>query len=195
VIVLEEVDAAWVSALRPALESYPYRHEALRDDNFGVAVYSRLPLRAARTLMLGDAVVPTVEALITAAGRPLTVIGTHPLPPVSIQWMNLRNQQLQLLARHLAARDEPALLLGDLNITAWARAFSDFLAVSGLRETRSGFGLHPTWPSPMPGWLRIPIDHVLASEELVTRRSYVGPDVGSDHRPVVVDLYWHERPS
>jgi endonuclease/exonuclease/phosphatase (EEP) superfamily protein YafD len=36
--------------------------------------------------------------------------------------------------------------------------------------------------------LRIPIDHCLVSSELVVLEHTVGPDIGSDHYPLLVTL-------
>jgi endonuclease/exonuclease/phosphatase (EEP) superfamily protein YafD len=39
-------------------------------------------------------------------------------------------------------------------------------------------------------WHGIRIDHILAGPGWRCRRSWVGPDVGSDHRPVLAELTW-----
>ena len=45
----------------------------------------------------------------------------------------------------------------------------------------------PTWPTYNP-LLWIPIDHCLVSPEIIVTDRQIGPDVGSDHYPIVVDL-------
>ena len=46
----------------------------------------------------------------------------------------------------------------------------------------------PTWPSAW-GWLSVlPLDHVLASPGWQLVEAHTGPDLGSDHRPMVVRL-------
>ena len=42
-----------------------------------------------------------------------------------------------------------------------------------------------TWPSFMPGVLRLPIDHVLSNINFETK---IGPAVGSDHKSIVVRI-------
>ena len=79
------------------------------------------------------------------------------------------------------------MLVGDLNCTSWTPAFAELERISGLRDSRKGFGVQPTWPSNLPG-LRIPIDHFLVSPSLAVRNRFVGPAVGSDHFPVVIEL-------
>jgi endonuclease/exonuclease/phosphatase (EEP) superfamily protein YafD len=38
------------------------------------------------------------------------------------------------------------------------------------------------------GWIRARIDHVLAGPGWYVRRTEIGYDLGSDHRPLIVDL-------
>ena len=45
-----------------------------------------------------------------------------------------------------------------------------------------------SWPAGFPWAMRIPIDHALASEDLRAAIRHVGPSLGSDHRPITVDL-------
>jgi endonuclease/exonuclease/phosphatase (EEP) superfamily protein YafD len=58
---------------------------------------------------------------------------------------------------------------------------------SGLRDVMQGRGWRPTWLAGF--WpLALRIDHVLASPGLCVEQAEVGPDVGSDHRPVFARL-------
>ena len=79
------------------------------------------------------------------------------------------------------------MLLGDLNATPWSPAFRSLLRNSDLRDSRQGFGIHSTWPSGT--WImRVPLDHILVSGQVAVHSRVVGPDVGSDHRGVVVEF-------
>ncbi len=71
--------------------------------------------------------------------------------------------------------------------TPWSPHFRRLLRDSELRDVARGRGLSPTWyPTPLP--LGIPIDHVLVSDEIGVAQREVGPDLGSDHRAVRVEL-------
>ena len=50
-----------------------------------------------------------------------------------------------------------------------------------------GYGFQPSWPA-NNRLLRIPIDHVLHSPEIVIHDRVIGSTVGSDHFPVLVDF-------
>jgi endonuclease/exonuclease/phosphatase (EEP) superfamily protein YafD len=38
------------------------------------------------------------------------------------------------------------------------------------------------------GWIRARIDHILADDQWVVVRSRLGPNLGSDHAPLLADL-------
>jgi endonuclease/exonuclease/phosphatase (EEP) superfamily protein YafD len=61
------------------------------------------------------------------------------------------------------------------------------MRISNLHDSRKGFGIQPTWPSDKPIFM-VPIDHVLVSKEIRIQNRFTGPDIGSDHRPVIVDF-------
>ena len=80
------------------------------------------------------------------------------------------------------------MVLGDLNTTPWSARYRALLDDAGLEDTRVGYGLQTSWPSFLPAVLRIPIDHVLVTPDLAAAEREVGPEVGSDHLPVWVEL-------
>jgi endonuclease/exonuclease/phosphatase (EEP) superfamily protein YafD len=81
----------------------------------------------------------------------------------------------------------PVLLLGDLNASPWSYPFRRLLEGSGLRDGSLGRGFQPTWPTGL--WpLLIPLDHSLHSAGIGIQDRIVGPAVGSDHYPVIVDF-------
>jgi endonuclease/exonuclease/phosphatase (EEP) superfamily protein YafD len=77
--------------------------------------------------------------------------------------------------------------MGDFNATPWSRPYRRLHNGTGTCDTRAGYGVQASYPA--DSWLlRIPIDHVLASCNVGVRDRRIGPDVGSDHLPVIVDL-------
>lgn len=61
------------------------------------------------------------------------------------------------------------------------------MAVAGLHNSASGFGIQATWPAGFP-LFSIPIDHVLLSDNLRVAFFEVGEGVGSDHYLLYVGL-------
>jgi endonuclease/exonuclease/phosphatase (EEP) superfamily protein YafD len=187
VVVLAEVNDAWLATLSELRRTFPHSVEQPRNDNFGIALFSRHPLRGARVVHLGRAGVPSIFARVGVPGAGFGALATHPLPPSSADYARHRNAQLDAVAAFAARHDAPLLVLGDLNVTPWSPYFSDLLKTAGLRDSARGHGIQPTWPAGA-FWLWVPIDHCFHSPEtrVVDRR--VGPDIGSDHYPLIVEL-------
>ena len=186
VIMLLETDDIWLSAMREALDEYPYFAAAPRNDNFGIGLFSKLPIVGGIEAM-GAASLPAVRAGLTIDGCELTLVGVHAVPPKSAKNAALRNDLFDSLAGWVPRLDGPVVLLGDLNATPWSPYFHDLLARTGLSDGRRGFGIKATWPSFL-GPLGIPIDHCLVSDGVIVEDFQLGPSAGSDHRAVVVDL-------
>ena len=185
VLVLEEVTPRWDKKL--AGLDYPYRVAAVRDDCFGMLLLSRYPLSHTNVVFVGTADVPTVTAHVHLPQGEIAVIGTHPVPPIGADYSNHRNAQLAALPGFVKEQTKPVLLIGDLNCTPWSPYFARLLKDSGLKNSMKGFGFQPSWPADKR-LMRIPIDQVLHSPEITVHNRMIGPDVGSDHLPVIVDF-------
>jgi endonuclease/exonuclease/phosphatase (EEP) superfamily protein YafD len=189
-VLLLEVSQGWLDDLAPLESAYPHRLTVPRGDNFGIAILSARPLVDVRVLDLGASGVPSLEAGFQ--GSSLRLLLTHPVPPMGAGSAARRDGQLERAAEWAARGAEATggrvVLAGDLNATPWSPIFRRVLDLGRLRDSREGFGLHRTWPSGVHALLRIPIDHVLVGEEVTVTRREVGPHIGSDHRPVIVDL-------
>lgn len=187
VILLLETDQSWLDAVADLRANYPHFREVARSDNFGIAFFSRLPIVLAEITELGDSGLPAIVARLKQAEQSITFIGLHTLPPVGARNSSIRNRQLAAAAELASGMSGPVALMGDLNITPWSPYFSDLLSRSVLKDSRDGFGIQPTWTA-RRRIFRIPIDHVLVSREIEVEDRRVGPNIGSDHFPVIVDL-------
>jgi endonuclease/exonuclease/phosphatase (EEP) superfamily protein YafD len=186
ILALLEVNHGWIEELGDVRALLPHYREEPREDNFGIAFYSRHPIETADVIRLGEFELPSIIARLRLDGQRLHVVATHPLPPVSIGRWEARNEHLRLVASHAKELEGETILVGDLNVTSWSSLFRGFVRDSGLRDARKGFGLRPSWPSFFPP-MGIPIDHALVSSGIVVHRFRCGPNLGSDHYPVVVD--------
>ena len=116
-------------------------------------------------------------------------MGVHPTSPKPTEPEDSRERNYQL--DHIGATVEgvagPVIVAGDFNTTPWSPHFRDLLATTGLRDAGTGRGWLPTWPGRL-GPAGIPIDHVLVRGEVAVTGLRRGPDVGSDHYPLIADL-------
>jgi endonuclease/exonuclease/phosphatase family metal-dependent hydrolase len=156
-------------------------HEGEGTDS--VSVLTRLPVQRLGSVRLGPTLgdpAPARTALaveIDVDGEPLRLVAVHltsrlPHGPVL---------QLRHLARGVRELTDgrPAVIAGDYNF--WGPAVR--AVMRGWRRAVIG----RTWPAHRP---HSQIDHVLVSPQIEVRNAVVFPDVGSDHRPVRVELHW-----
>lgn len=185
VLVALEVTPDWEQRLAELHDSFPYRAVQSRPGNFGIALYSRLPIIERTFAPLSESN-SAIVARLDVDGRTVTLIAAHPYPPGGSRNTTLRNSQLSELARLAAASAGPCIVAGDLNVTPFSPAFDRLLDAGNLRDPRRGQGLLPTWPASRP-LLQIPIDHCLV-RDIAEVKLAVGPALGSDHLPLVADM-------
>lgn len=131
-----------------------------------------------------------VEVSFTPEGwsQPLSVLGTHPLAPTDEERAALRDAQLGFAGQWAADRTGAYLIAGDFNSTPWSWPFRRLLDLGELRNSQVGFGLQPSFSSQSNLLLRVPIDHLVHSLDLEVTDRQLGPPLGSDHFPLLVDL-------
>ncbi len=188
VMVLPEVDAAWLEALRPLEAAYPFSVVVRRPNGLGMVFYSRIPLEESSVGSIDQTQLPLVIARLRLDNQRLTIIGAHFSSPWTPSYAAFRNRQLAEVARLIQRQSGPVVVLGDLNLTSWSPYFHEFLRATGLRDSRQGFGLQPSWPAWFPSPFRITIDHCLVSREVLVKNRELGPPIGSDHYPVLVEF-------
>ncbi|MGE0747233.1 MAG: endonuclease/exonuclease/phosphatase family protein [Rhodospirillales bacterium] len=175
----------------------PHRLVALRYTSFDIGLFSRWRLGEARVDRSVERSFPVVyadvcnDAAWAGCVRVVALHASRPFRRTPGGYADARpwqDGQLALAERFAAeAPDGRALVVGDLNLTPWSPRFGTLLDRGGLYDTARGRRLSATWASPLP-FIGLMIDHVLASPGIVAVDSRVGPDLGSDHRPVVADL-------
>lgn len=187
IVVLEEIDPVWVPHLEPLQVDWPHHSSLTWEGRYGMAIFSRWPIARPHNEFLSDGV-PVITARTLVNDVPLAIFGVHLSHPLSRAGYRQQAQELVALPKILKDKSLDRIVLGDFNSTPWNPAFFDFLSQAGLSESRLGFGVQPSWPSSLPVALRIPIDHCLVSKNVRVVRHKIGPPVGSDHLPVIVDL-------
>ncbi|HMC96439.1 MAG TPA: endonuclease/exonuclease/phosphatase family protein [Flavobacteriales bacterium] len=183
-IAVQEVGPEWAAALSRGLaDAYPYQHVEPRTNCYGIALFSRVPFTHVGTITVGGS--PFIEAMITVGGRSMRVLAVHASSPIDYGQFRNRNAQLRALAREVASQCMPTIVVGDMNTVHWDHAYADLCIRSGLSPL-VGTG-ERSWPSMGPLAL-IPLDHVLASAEIVSSGVDSFRLPGSDHRGLVADL-------
>ncbi|HYK24902.1 MAG TPA: endonuclease/exonuclease/phosphatase family protein [Steroidobacteraceae bacterium] len=188
--VLVEITPAWHAALDALRDEFPWQYYAESGHHHGgTLLLSRWPIEGMETVPMGPHADPTVVAVLSVRGRTLHLIGVHPSWPLGPAVSSERNRELIELAARARATPAPLIMAGDFNVTPFSPHFRDFIARSGLHWTAQGAGWQPTWPTFLPVG-GIQIDHVFVSPGINVRSFARGSGIGSDHRPILVDLEW-----
>lgn len=182
-VALNELSPAWARGLERSLELYPYRKRVLLDGAYGIGLYSRLPLEHARIAhfpALGGP--PTVVAELELAGEPVTFVLTHVHTPFA---GSIHERHLQALAAARPSMTRRLVVCGDFNAVPWSGPLSDLREDTGLHGSSDVLDASwPTWGS----LLGVPLDDCLTSDGVAVVSRTRGPDIGSDHFPLVVEL-------
>lgn len=190
VMVLVEVDDAWVNALATELGAWSHQLLEPLDTGYGLALYSRLHVResSVRNLVLDG--VPSLWAVVELRdGMPFRLVAAHPEPPVPYADSVGRDAELGRVAEEVAQDSIPCIVTGDLNDVGWSRTTRRFQRMSGLVDPRVGRGLFNTFHT-ATRLARWPLDHLFHDPGFGLVSMGRLPDVGSDHFPMGFHLQW-----
>lgn len=191
IVLVVEVDAAWLKALSPLREIYPHTVEQPQENYYGLVLFSRFPLLDPKVEFLVQDDIPSVRtAFELPSGERINLRGLHPRPPEPIrdQGSTPRDAELVVVGRAIrAAGDRPTVVAGDLNDVAWSPTTELFLRLSGLLDPRIGRGFFNSFHADKL-YLRYPLDHVFHSRHFTLTDLRRLPHIGSDHFPVLIEL-------
>ena len=188
VVVATEMSPRHVEQMADAMAHYPFQVLEPREHPFGMVVYSRYPISDEIVTELPGGTSPASGPVMVTVDvqtpiRRLHVVGLHVFPPITPHRFAWRNEQLATAGHILAGTDGPKLVVGDFNATPWSAGLRAFQSDNDLL----GFNTQPTWPIWL-GFAGIPIDHAFVSPDLRILEIKTGPDIGSDHRPLLIDV-------
>lgn len=119
-------------------------------------------------------------------GRTIALAALHPRPPIGSEQNRYERDHVIQAAVSAAQENDAALLIGDFNATPWSPVMAD-LVHAGFRPVDCGAPWRSTWLSRAP-FMGLPIDLAYAGPSVTAARCRVGPDIGSDHWPLIVAL-------
>jgi endonuclease/exonuclease/phosphatase (EEP) superfamily protein YafD len=189
IVGLVEYTRSWSSGLAGVRQDFPFRLEAPSEPvGRGLALWFRNPpQRLDLPQSRQPGFWPFLHATFEFAGRTRHLWLVHPISPVHRKGVYQGNLELCALADEVWATRGSRIVIGDLNCTDGSPYFGDFLRDTGLRDSRLGFGRQGSWPVWLP-FYRLAIDHAFVPDDLAVVDRRLGPDIGSDHSPVILDL-------
>jgi endonuclease/exonuclease/phosphatase (EEP) superfamily protein YafD len=189
-VLLHEASRPWEVAMESSGLGYQIIRPRADDLIFGTLVLVRGSNVTAVSHGYAAAAPRAVSLEYTPPGwsTSISVLGTHPLAPTDQERADLRDAQLAFAGQWATRQTGAFMVVGDFNATPWSWPFRRLMATSHLNNSQSGFGLQPSFPTTSNLLLRVPIDHLLYSDALEVTGRQLGPALGSDHFPLVVDL-------
>lgn len=223
-VLLQEIpQASILPLLYRQSERYPHQHARFSLGRFaGNAVLSRYPILAweslndpaERSAYLMD------RYLVEIRGRTIAVYNLD--MPVPVDWSRMggsagisavfalmssyddrvRNARIDRFLERLAAETEPVIAAGDFNLSDYALKYDDIFARLHDTYRTVGSGAGATWPANarentlldrLPPLLRM--DYVWHSDHFRAVEAAVGPELASDHRPMLATLEIVGEPS
>jgi len=132
------------------------------------------------------------SCFVDAPGGRFVLSAMHPPSPREAQSWARGNEWTSRLAevcgQFLIKTGVPVVIAGDFNTTPSGFRHHIMLSHSGLKPIDELGGWSGTWPSTLPGLLRLPIDRVWVTPDVQFISREVLEDIGSDHRPILVTL-------
>jgi endonuclease/exonuclease/phosphatase (EEP) superfamily protein YafD len=189
IVVLANAGGNWAHAI----ETFDVPYQVLTEDpalSGGTMVLARDGVAA--TIAEVPEGLGAVDVVITAplAGREVTIVAFSVERPVSARTTDERIRAFGAVNARVRGLDGPAVIVGNLESSRWAYAFS--VIAEGLTNSEDGFGYFATFPGldmPLFGeYAGIPVDHALYQGPITVTHRRVGPDLGINHRPLLVDL-------
>ena len=189
-VMLQEITVKDWRSLKSLSDLYPYMSYC--DDWLcGVALLSRHKWHSVKAENFGPHQLPLIVASFNDKFNGLRLYATHTARP---HWKySTQREQLEYLAGFLSTNSKrPTLLGGDMNATVYSSLLRDFTSSSSLKPAGP---IVPTWPQRLrqTGFIKLPllqldIDHIFVKPGMKILRKWRGPDLGSDHRPLLVDF-------
>lgn len=196
IVSLQELTPEMAAALPAALPDYEVALSHPLANSHGSAVLVKrgtiLKIASARIVYLPETSErPLIECVLETRDRKLALLSLHvtrPLGKHRYDFQSLELAEASRWAEEQQAMGRAVVVIGDLNLTPWSPRFRALCRDSGLVNSQNGFGVQGTWPATAPSFLGFPIDHCLHGASIHTKRRVVGPNMGSDHRPLFVEL-------
>ncbi|MEO0414996.1 MAG: endonuclease/exonuclease/phosphatase family protein [Verrucomicrobiota bacterium] len=185
VLILMEVTTEWEPVMSALRKRYPFEIIRTPPGNFGIAMFSKTQPSAQRAPDFTGYGIPSTQMTLQIYDQEISIIGTHPIPPVRAEAYALGEQHRANLIKLLQADNHPMILAGDFNQTPWTAAYQKLLASTDL--DRAAPAWKATWQAPLP-FAALPLDHIFVSEHWSVSEFKVGPLCGSDHAWLRADL-------
>jgi|GEM_PF-1089488 len=189
VLVFQEVSPDHAKVMESLKELYPGQLVRAKKDSKGAALLTKLPSRNLHfEAFPGQTETGVICVEVHTRDQWITVMGVHSHKPTTAKHAEEQGRYFEWLAAKCADAEQkgPVVLMGDFNSTPWSHGFTRFLTKSNMLCTSRGTVFGATWNVLSPQ--RLLIDHGFVSPGVSLLSRKTGPGVGSDHRPLILEL-------
>lgn len=169
---LKQRDAEFFAKFFPGYQRLDYPRRLM--------LLSRLPIRGHRRLAWVPGCVVEAAEIETE-----TATFTLVMSDVASNVFSHRKPQIEAVKQAVNRLSGPVVIVGDLNTPVGSLFFDSMRSDYVNAFESNGYGLHTTWPMPLPV---MAIDHMWGSEGIKFQQTQILWTTASDHRPIVADL-------
>ena len=183
IVHLQEVSQRMEDKIKSLQSSFPYSIGLNKPrGHYDSIILSRHPLINNK---LND-----IHSIITSLKlneSELNIIAVHLFLGTQTDF-NMAKKQMNYVKTLISDTNKNFILMGDLNMTPSSKRFTNFLKEANLYTYISYKQPTFTWPTFLPDFFGIQIDHVLFSKNFKLINKKTVNNLGSDHRLLIVDL-------
>ena len=184
VLGLAELTPDWARAARKASTRLKPRRLNVEPGAYGVGIFSTTRPTTVTTRRFPADGPNAIIARFRLGDLPVTIVMLHVHTPFA---GSVHARELRALAAARPQLGRRLVVCGDFNTVPWSAQFEDFARSAGLTDAFRGSWLAHSWPSVSPSFGAL-IDHCLVSDGLAIRDREIGPSIGSDHLPLILDI-------
>jgi len=191
IIMTLEVNNEWLEEIKSLENIYNHTVKKPFDNTYGMALYSKYPLKDTKIRYLKHEEVPSIHTKVQMPDKIFNLHVVHPVPPKPSEHPdNVGEKEIALVKVGNMVSEEklPAVIAGDFNDVAWSKYSRLFKENGQLNDIRVGRGFYNTFDA-TSGIMRWPLDHVYVTSEFEVMEVKRLEEFGSDHFPLFVKLY------
>ena len=188
IIVVQEAWPPWQQVLRGLAPEYEIQVGCRAGSDCNVVILSKLALQSVVAPATAQMAAVRLELPARLGGGAVEVVGVHLDHPTIDGGEDMQMREMRAIADTFGDR---AFIAGDFNATPWSQDMLHLDEIIPLeRRTRAFF----SWPTPTRSFTRwrvhspVPlfaIDQVYAGRDWRLVEIHRGPDIGSDHFPII----------
>jgi len=180
-ISFQELKTATLDSIDMTLKkTYPYSISDLSIPGFGMAVYSKYPIRESEVIIQRD--FPVLYGVIQIKNRHVHFISATTSTPTTEKGYSNQLKQFKLIAEYSNAVDSALVVMGDMNAVPWSTQIIAFLKSTDLLDSRKD--LSGTFPA-QSVFVKIPIDYIFHSPELYCSGFSTTGTTSSNHLGII----------